>query len=120
TDALPSILVRTTSTVSAALLRTAPGPAIFPYATLFRSPRLPYRRGVDAGAAGVHGADLGRRLRPSVLAGISNQNARPQAAAQIRSEEHTSELQSLRHLVCRLLLEKNTHNRGLGEPALPA
>src|ERR1039458_9494981 len=31
-------------------------------------------------------------------------------AASIRSEEHTSELQSLRHLVCRLLLEKNRHN----------
>src|ERR1039458_9889000 len=28
-----------------------------------------------------------------------------------RSEEHTSELQSLRHLVCRLLLEKNTYNK---------
>src|ERR1039458_2364239 len=33
-----------------------------------------------------------------------------------RSEEHTSELQSLRHLVCRLLLEKNRQSRALLEP----
>src|ERR1039458_7012192 len=33
-----------------------------------------------------------------------------------RSEEHTSELQSLRHLVCRLLLEKKTDYRGPGRP----
>src|ERR1035441_11033168 len=35
----------------------------------------------------------------------------------LRSEEHTSELQSLRHLVCRLLLEKKKHHPGLMQPA---
>src|ERR1039458_10517030 len=36
-------------------------------------------------------------------------------AMTMRSEEHTSELQSLRHLVCRLLLEKNTLPQSLGQ-----
>src|ERR1039458_10899983 len=43
----------------------------------------------------------------SVLNGYSvSQIAEPRATREVRSEEHTSELQSLRHLVCRLLLEK--------------
>src|ERR1039458_10789372 len=42
------------------------------------------------------------------------------ASLPMRSEEHTSELQSLRHLVCRLLLEKNTHTGVLAtEPTWP-
>src|ERR1035441_2000350 len=65
------------------MIRRPPRSTLFPYTTLFRS------RGT--GVDGVnhiirHG---GRRRR-----------------SQRRSEEHTSELQSLRHLVCRLLLEK--------------
>src|SRR5258705_5766657 len=65
------------------MIRRPPRSTLFPYTTLFRSPR-------DAS---------GRRRRtcrrPGRAASCSN-----------RSEEHTSELQSLRHLVCRLLLEK--------------
>src|SRR5205823_14145456 len=70
------------------LLDGPPEPAftLFPYTTLFRS-----RRG------GGHGAD-GRRSQPAaVLQGRGRRR---------RSEEHTSELQSLAYLVCRLLLEK--------------
>src|SRR5436853_6694675 len=63
------------------MIRRPPRSTLFPYTTLFRSPR-PRTRGRS-----------GRR-RPAG-------RARPR-----RSEEHTSELQSLRHLVCRLLLEK--------------
>src|SRR5205814_2988727 len=54
--------------------------------------------------------------------GRANQPKRPEMASKappipkrIRSEEHTSELQSLRHLVCRLLLEKNKHRGQLGD-----
>src|SRR5438093_6163088 len=43
----------------------------------------------------------------------------PKTFAQIRSEEHTSELQSLTNLVCRLLLEKKKNASGLGNAALP-
>src|SRR5947199_370709 len=62
------------------------GSALFPYTTLFRS---------DAGSAGVraqHGREGGRGF------------AQRPAGRDERSEEHTSELQSLRHVVCRLLL----------------
>src|SRR5205814_5155371 len=51
---------------------------------------------------------------------------RSRAGGRLRSEEHTSELQSLRHLVCRLLLEKKNMNAVLGmkslvmEPYAPA
>src|SRR5205814_7824974 len=61
-----------------------PSATLFPYTTLFRSGRL------DREAHGGDGevADVGADDDP------------------VRSEEHTSELQSLRQLVCRLLLEK--------------
>src|SRR5437899_9107654 len=66
-----------------------PSSTLFPYTTLFRSPRFRafsrlsckiFRRYSSSGDSGPVGG--------------------------VRSEEHTSELQSLRHLVCRLLLEK--------------
>src|SRR5205814_7152117 len=60
-----------------------PRSTLFPYTTLFRSLRRRHRRG-----RGGRGGRLGWGCR------------------RLRSEEHTSELQSLRHLVCRLLLEK--------------
>src|SRR5947208_12031828 len=68
------------------MIRPPPRSTLFPYTTLFRSR---CHRPVDAG-----------RVR-GVLA-----SARPRAGRALRSEEHTSELQSPDHLVCRLLLEK--------------
>src|SRR5690349_23189392 len=70
------------------MTRRPPRSTLFPYTTLFRS-RLPL-------AAGI----LRRPLRGA------RQAARRGRGAQLRSEEHTSELQSRRDLVCRLLLEK--------------
>src|SRR5437899_4388802 len=54
-----------------------------------------------------------RRVGPGVRGTGPGGHPRPRALAGDRSEEHTSELQSLRHLVCRLLLEKKkkTKNR---------
>src|SRR5690349_23154589 len=71
--------------------RRPPRSTLFPYTTLFRSP---------------HGEVEGERH--VVLRGESHAEraARPSARAPERSEEHTSELQSRRDLVCRLLLEK--------------
>src|SRR5258705_1023116 len=73
------------------MIRRPPRSTLFPYTTLFRSDHV---RGVIKEPAFVHAGDMRgvRRLRIETLRG--------------RSEEHTSELQSLRHLVCRLLLEK--------------
>src|SRR5258708_8256924 len=69
------------------MIRRPPRSTLFPYTTLFRSP-LVTRHG-------------------SYLDGCEMPNAEDLIAAlQLRSEEHTSELQSPDHLVCRLLLEK--------------
>src|SRR5205814_7267221 len=68
------------------MIRRPPRSTLFPYTTLFRSDRADRRQGPTA-----------HRPRLSWPAGSSES---------ARSEEHTSELQSLRHLVCRLLLEK--------------
>src|SRR5215510_15534935 len=69
------------------MIRRPPRSTLFPYTTLFR----PRRRRV------------GRRLRRDLR--LPRRRARPARAAP-RSEEHTSELQSRGHLVCRLLIEK--------------
>src|SRR2546425_3604158 len=91
------------------MIRRPPRSTLFPYTTLFRSVRdhpqddgevarrpLPERRGARAsagGCGGLRGGDPGERSHEG------DSVAR-------RSEEHTSELQSLAYLVCRLLLEK--------------
>src|SRR5215216_7334858 len=69
------------------MIRRPPRSTLFPYTTLFRS------RG-DASAV--------RSPRRQPCGGSASRSRRPQS----RSEEHTSELQSPDHLVCRLLLEK--------------
>src|SRR2546422_1860223 len=73
------------------MIRRPPRSTLFPYTTLFRS------RGRDGGAAERLGRGVGVAAQ-GVLAG--------QRGLDARSEEHTSELQSRLHLVCRLLLEK--------------
>src|SRR5437899_10933855 len=94
-------------TVISLLLRTPPSSTLFPYTTLFRS-RLEYSRCGTAikrfRPALRHGDGSSRVCR----AGAKPRNLRVRGRTQFvsRSEEHTSELQSLRHLVCRLLLEK--------------
>src|SRR5205814_8644416 len=95
-------------------------PPLFPYTTLFRSHYAP-RRGIEHRVhSRAHAGDRDRPERPRVeeerLVGrvaqeeplAQHDRVRGRAAHRIavRSEEHTSELQSLRHLVCRLLLEK--------------
>src|SRR5204862_2839398 len=77
------------------MIRRPPRSTLFPYTTLFRSyVTRPHRSRADPDRT---------RDRLSV---------RPRY---IRSEEHTSELQSRRELVCRLLLEKKKSNRGKGQ-----
>src|SRR5437899_5858935 len=82
------------------MIRRPPRSTLFPYTTLFRSSR--------PGAGEVAGPV------PHVPI-CCHSEFRPG-----RSEEHTSELQSLRHLVCRLLLEKKTTNTAVHQrPSLP-
>src|SRR5689334_24489441 len=80
--------------------RHPPRSTLFPYTTLFRSPD----HRVAGRPAGAHRRGVaGRRLTTAVGRGARRGDERRLRA---RSEEHTSELQSQFHLVCRLLLEK--------------
>src|SRR2546430_10910494 len=67
------------------MIRRPPRSTLFPYTTLFRSPRL---------------------TPPHMLRRAPSEVKPPQLIDGLRSEEHTSELQSQSNLVCRLLLEK--------------
>src|SRR5258708_24220576 len=96
------------------MIRRPPRSTLFPYTPLFRSSRLKQagvlndRRFADSfvnwrrenqgfGKARVMRDLMARRVAPAVRSRMT------------RSEEHTSELQSPDHLVCRLLLEKKKH-----------
>src|SRR5258708_9070216 len=88
------------------MIRRPPRSTLFPYTTLFRSPDLSqsFRQG-----ARVLPGRLTRWNSPLIPRHFA-QFARARAKQNSnRSEEHTSELQSPDHLVCRLLLEKKKH-----------
>src|SRR5207253_9952625 len=103
--------------LSPVLLRPPPRPTAFPYTTLFRSPRTIdhlVARG-ERLSAQMFAAALEAAGCPAVYVDATEVvqtdgtfgNASPDlGGTQHRSEEHTSELQSRGHLVCRLLLEK--------------
>src|SRR2546422_4568695 len=85
------------------MIRRPPRSTLFPYTTLFRS--VP-----SATVRGLYRSEADPRLlvvdKESGGSKADAVNARLNAATSPRSEEHTSELQSRLHLVCRLLLEK--------------
>src|SRR2546425_5336208 len=80
------------------MIRRPPRSTLFPYTTLFRS---------DVGVSRDEAVQRALSARPDLQAADA---ARDKAKAD-RSEEHTSELQSLAYLVCRLLLEKKKKRR---------
>src|SRR2546422_8314398 len=93
------------------MIRRPPRSTLFPYTTLFRSGRFAARfRAIDfddAPARETTDAEGGvEREAPRRDHADRNKDV---PAAQARSEEHTSELQSRLHLVCRLLLEKEKY-----------
>src|SRR5258708_18009908 len=93
------------------MIRRPPRSTLFPYTTLFRSEvRLLPARHVPAGGgcpADEREAGKGPDAEPSRQAHHQSHSPRLDLRRnQPRSEEHTSELQSPDHLVCRLLLEK--------------
>src|SRR5438045_9509016 len=95
------ILLLMSALFSLSMIPPPPRSTLFPYTTLFRSSARPHHGGpVDRGhhhrARARHPHDVHHHVRPRG-----------------RSEEHTSELQSLRHLVCRLLLEKKNKNTAI-------
>src|SRR5947208_5869535 len=95
-------------------------PSRFPYTTLFRS--RTDRRGAEDARGDRQAARPYARARPPDRAGVAAEAREPAQRLQLdladalarkaeRSEEHTSELQSPDHLVCRLLLEKKKYNQ---------
>src|SRR5438093_2246434 len=86
------------------IIRRPPRSTLFPYTTLFRSARDP---GSAAAKGGPRGWDALTHLCFSRY--LKLDRARSDELEVSRSEEHTSELQSLTNLVCRLLLEKKKH-----------
>src|SRR5689334_24495440 len=84
------------------MLRRPPRSTLFPYTTLFRSRAALPARAAQAAAAAV--GRVGREIDAGAAA--QRRGRGTDADADGRSEEHTSELQSQFHLVCRLLLEK--------------
>src|SRR5687767_15253036 len=91
------------------MIRRPPRSTLFPYTTLFRSEARPRRRptadpadrDVTTSALPGDGGEAGDGL--ATVGDVLSDGANP---GRKRSEEHTSELQSLAYLVCRLLLEK--------------
>src|SRR3712207_7895753 len=90
------------------MIRRPPRSTLFPYTTLFRSAGVanPLLAALAAPAYAMWGAYLvSRVLRTPDLRGEAIKEIEGQLE-EVRSEEHTSELQSRQYLVCRLLLEK--------------
>src|SRR2546429_5405564 len=93
------------------MIRRPPRSTLFPYTTLFRScsprglgvqPVVPLTKRTVTATAGIL-ADVNHHFDGNIYCTIVNK--RP-GGPRFRSEEHTSELQSRLHLVCRLLLDK--------------
>src|SRR5687767_15553130 len=94
------------------MIRRPPRSTLFPYTTLFRSPPV-----VLELSDPTWGAWHSHQTVPATCASSPAAHSRSTASAgrpsprpSARSEEHTSELQSLAYLVCRLLLEKKKNN----------
>src|SRR5438034_11138114 len=82
------------------MIRRPPRSTLFPYTTLFRSRSRKRRLVIASAISSISTRDTLSRKRGSSISGLPS----------LRSEEHTSELQSHSDLVCRLLLEKKKKN----------
>src|SRR2546421_1385423 len=96
------------------MIRRPPRSTLFPYTTLFRSH-------LGRGALGAPGAYATSPLAPRHLEAevpVDTAPGEPVTDVRVRSEEHTSELQSRSDLVCRLLLEKKKKDTPLPQPPI--
>src|SRR3989441_3947453 len=95
------------------MIRRPPRSTLFPYTTLFRSELLALgEQRLDPRRGALH---IERPGHDAVQHRLGDERDHPfrrrEQVVQLRSEEHTSELQSLAYLVCRLLLEKKKRKR---------
>src|SRR5690349_23810132 len=102
------------------MIRPPPRSTLFPYTTLFRSGlsarELEVLRLVSEGLTNQSIAGRMCLSVRTVERHLTNIYAKLQVSGKARSEEHTSELQSRRDLVCRLLLEKKKNNKRTNPP----
>src|SRR2546425_6125670 len=100
------------------MIRRPPRSTLFPYTTLFRSPLHLGGRvaGLVPGLARLPQIARRRRVARDRLVAVEPPTRRTTIPGH-RSEEHTSELQSLAYLVCRLLLEKKKRKRAIARIA---
>src|SRR2546425_7111925 len=100
------------------MIRRPPRSTLFPYTTLFRSERQPLEgvvdRRPDVAQRALDRPVPNRSQRESHSGPEGHQTQVEEHGRKQRSEEHTSELQSLAYLVCRLLLEKKKTQTGYG------
>src|SRR2546425_4208926 len=92
------------------MIRRPPRSTLFPYTTLFRSRLKRQGKNLDSATSEEERSWLRKADRRSTRT-CGTQKRRRKRRGSTRSEEHTSELQSLAYLVCRLLLEKKNKRR---------
>src|SRR5439155_25788821 len=92
------------------LIPRPPRPTLFPYTTLFRSKGITWKW-YSGGYADAAAGQVPQRFEFHHQPMAFFADLAPGTPGQARSEEHTSELQSRGHLVCRLLLEKKNARR---------
>src|SRR3712207_7023147 len=91
------------------MIRRPPRSTLFPYTTLFRSPQRDVGVDEDRHYSPRYSENSGSGAsKSSASAMCPARMPRRTGLCSVRSEEHTSELQSPQYLVCRLLLEKKT------------
>src|SRR3712207_7692628 len=100
------------------MIRRPPRSTLFPYTTLFRSLVITYANGAGPHPSNAEKVDAGQvwklhlasgkwtNITPPLNRAYGGISVDPRNPQRMRSEEHTSELQSRQYLVCRLLLEK--------------
>src|SRR5260370_24004450 len=92
------------------MIRRPPRSTLFPYTTLFRSPPITWCTLTPSAETARSAGNLGMDFAGSRAAGCEGSLT---LTRRMRSEEHTSELQSHLNLVCRLLLEKKKKKKEL-------
>src|SRR3712207_7177844 len=96
------------------MIRRPPRSTLFPYTTLFRSLHVrPFH-----GSRDHRWRPLAPHAADQSAVAVVDWKAQQQLLARLRSEEHTSELQSRQYLVCRLLLEKKKNNKSINKKTI--
>src|SRR3712207_8738065 len=102
------------------MIRRPPRSTLFPYTTLFRSSPSSFALSTSVNVRRSSGGRITAvRVTDLIVQPTSDEGSRARSfSSRLRSEEHTSELQSRQYLVCRLLLEKKNKTPPISYPCL--